>query len=394
MEHCDRPMIDFLRRAAAGVTLGWVMLLAGFPALHACNVPVFRYALERWVSDNYVMVIAHNAPLTPKQKETIGQLTEISADNNGLANLTVQVVDLAATPDDPAVEHLPLDQVTLPAAFLFYPASFGVPTLVWQSPLTGDAIQGLTRSPVREDFLERVTRGSTAVWLLLESGDHEADDRAEQVLRGSLAAAEKELVLPDGVVHPSGAITGSDAATKDNGYFDPENQLESGIPLKIDFEVIRMTGDNPNEDVLRGILLHSAPDLIGKRAEPMVFPIFGRGRILPPLIGGQIENENIGAIADYLCGACSCQIKAQNPGVDLLSEVDWDAKLAGVSAVPERELPPLSGTGALTNEHPATAVPPVASAGVNVVWRNVGLAAAAVLCLLIGLTIKIANRNS
>ena len=330
------------------------MLLAAAPVARACNVPVFRFALERWESDNYVMVIAHDVPLTPAQQQSVDKLAALSSENGGKANLTVQVLDLVATPDDPAGEHLPLTGATLPAAFLFYPAGFGTPTLVWQTPLVAENLQDLAGSPVRDEFVAQVTKGCTAAWLLLESGDRAADDRAEQLLRESLTAAEQDLALPPGVVHPSGAVTGDESAPKDNGYFDPENQLDSGIPLRIAFDVIRLSASEPREAVLRGMLLHTAPGLMEKRSQPMAFPLFGRGRILQPLVGEEIQTSNIAAIARYLCGPCSCQVKRQNPGVDMLLEMDWETKLAGVSAIQDRELPPLAGTAALTEEAPAS----------------------------------------
>lgn len=394
-----RPWMIAAMRVASGLLAMWAMAVA--PAARACNVPVFRFALERWVSDNYVLVVAHDAPLAPAQKEIVEKLSATSTDNDGFANLTVQVVDLKASPDDPAIEHLPLADVALPAAFLFYPAGFGTPTLVWKAPLTEENLRRLNSSPVREDFLGRVTKGSTAVWLLLESGDRAADDRAEQVLRENLASAEQELELPSGVIHPSGEVTGGEV---DNGYFDPENQLESGIPLKIDFEVIRMPADGEKEEVFLGMLLHSEPGLLEKRGQPMAFPLFGRGRILQPLVGDQIQTDNILAISEYLCGPCSCQVKAQNPGVDMLLEVDWETKLAGVSAIPERELPPLSGTAAITGEAPATD-PPSAPAAVEfppaaaaapasrVVGRSVIWVGAGVLVLLAGATMVIIRKN-
>ena len=37
------------------------LLLTG--ASRACNVPVFRYALERWAADHFEVVIFHRGPL-------------------------------------------------------------------------------------------------------------------------------------------------------------------------------------------------------------------------------------------------------------------------------------------------------------------------------------------
>ncbi|MEI7955782.1 MAG: hypothetical protein WCJ66_11485 [Verrucomicrobiota bacterium] len=362
-----------------------------------CNVPVFRFALERWVSDNYALVVAHDKPLTPTQSELTDRLLGKSTENGGKANLSVQVLDLAATPADPTVKYLPLENVALPAVFLFFPASFGKPTLVWQAALTADCVAHITASPLRDEFVAQATTGTTAIWILLESGQATEDAAAEQVLRESLAAVQQESELPAGVVHPSGAVAGgSTPATTDNGYFDPENQLDSGIPLRIGFEVVRMPADDPREDVLRGMLLKVVPGLLEKRDRPLAFPLFGRGRILAPLAGEEIRHESITAISRYLCGPCACQVKAQNPGVDLLLDVDWEAKLAGATTIPPRTLPPLSGTAAITGKAPvapplaaSAAAQPAATGLPASVLRNGLWASATVVLLVIAATFGI-----
>ena len=386
------PSACFAR--AALIVLAW--LVAVVQPAAACNVPVFRFALERWISDNYALVVAHDKPLTAGQRELADGLLERSAETGGTANLSVQVLDLAATPADPAVKHLPLDQVALPAAFLFFPASFGEPTLIWQAPLTAENVARLAQSPVRDDFIAKTGQGTTATWVLLESGKPDADDAAGQVLRESLTAAQQELELPAGVVHPSGEVTGEDTpAAADNGYFDPENQLESGIPLRIAFTVVRMSSGDPREDVLRGMLMNVVPGLSAKRGQPLAFPLFGRGRILEPLAGADIKHDNIAAVCRYLCGPCACQIKARNPGVDMLLDVDWVAKLAGGSAIAARELPPLSGTAAITGERPPAVAGDAPSAGVALRpdVRNTLWAATVVILLMIVATLGMIRKD-
>jgi hypothetical protein len=384
-----------LRPTLRPVLILFGLLIAAAPMVRACNVPVFRFALERWVSDNYVMVIAHDTPPTPEQQQAIAGLKALSSDHEGMANLTVQVLDLKATPEDPAVGHLPLGDITLPAAFLFYPAAFGTPTLVWKAPLGGAELRDPTTSPVRDDFAARMTRGSSAVWFLLESDDKEANDRAEQVLRESLTAVEQDLELPAGVILPSGKVTGTDSEAADHGFFDAENRLESGIPLRIGFDVVRLPAFPPGEEVFLSMLLNAAPGLLEKRSQPMVFPLFGRGRILAPLVGGEIRPDAIAAVASYLCGPCSCQVKAQNPGVDLLLAVNWKERLAGLSAIPERELPPLGGTSSMIGE---TQPPAPTSTGEhprndNPLRRNLTRTAGAALALVILATIMMVKRN-
>jgi hypothetical protein len=69
-------------------------------------------------------------------------------------------------------------------------------------------------------------------------------------------------------------------------------------------------------------LLGSEPDLAGL-SEPMAFPVFGRGRVLYALVGAGITAENVRKAAEFLGGDCSCTVKRDNPGTDLLLIADW-----------------------------------------------------------------------
>lgn len=49
----------------------------------------------------------------------------------------------------------------------------------------------------------------------------------------------------------------------------------------------------------------------------------GRDRVLPPLSNAQITTQHIKNIWEFLVGDCSCEVKAMNPGRDLLISADW-----------------------------------------------------------------------
>ena len=65
-----------------------------YQQVEACNVPVFRYALERWQSDEYELVILHNQDLTPSEKTKIESIAKRTRARNGSLNLRVRVYDL------------------------------------------------------------------------------------------------------------------------------------------------------------------------------------------------------------------------------------------------------------------------------------------------------------
>ncbi|MDE2714511.1 MAG: hypothetical protein OSB74_09135, partial [Verrucomicrobiota bacterium] len=77
----------------------------------------------------------------------------------------------------------------------------------------------------------------------------------------------------------------------------------------------------------RETLLNSEDDLKELQHEPMAFPVFGRGRALNALVGKGINADMIDEASAFLSGPCSCQVKRQNPGFDLLTSVNWDQLL-------------------------------------------------------------------
>ena len=77
--------------------------------------------------------------------------------------------------------------------------------------------------------------------------------------------------------------------------------------------------------------------------QPIAIPIFGRGRVLEGMIGQDITLEHTLGASSYLCSACSCQVKEENPGLDMLMAVKWADHMLGNLIVEERVLPPLEG---------------------------------------------------
>jgi hypothetical protein len=95
--------------------------------------------------------------------------------------------------------------------------------------------------------------------------------------------------------------------------------------LSFEFSTLAVSRSDPNESFLRAMLLSSEPDLSQYTDEPILFPVFGRGRALYALVGDGINAENIRETVAFLTGPCGCEVKMLNPGVDLLMAVNWDA---------------------------------------------------------------------
>ncbi len=66
-----------------------------------------------------------------------------------------------------------------------------------------------------------------------------------------------------------------------------------------------------------------------EKEEPLVAPVFGRGRAFEVIPAKQLNAGLIEVLTMFLCGACSCQVKERNPAFDLLLSTDWNRELFG-----------------------------------------------------------------
>ena len=305
----------------------WLALLSALllpPAAgRACNVPVFRYALERWAADAYEIVVFHREPLSTNQQALVAALEKTA--NDLLANLAVERANLGGdVPELLQALWKTQTNAALPWLVVRYPAAKEFEQPVWAGPLEAEVVKTLLDSPARRELVRRLSKSDSAVWLLLESGDKVRDDAVARLLAKESRNLEASLRLPE--ADPS----------------DP--QMRSDLPLKIAFSTVRVARDNPAERMLVNLLLHADKSLASITG-PMVYGVFGRGRALPPLSGEQLRAEIIGQAAEFVAGACSCEVKSMNPGFDLLIAADWEALLDG-HVVKDPPLPPLVGMSA------------------------------------------------
>lgn len=269
----------------------------------ACQVPVFRYALERWEPAPYLLSVTPGPSGLTEAERGVVEALEHSKTS---ANLKVEVRPLAEK------ASLTLHDPRLRAA--------DDATPVWRGDLSMAHALMLRDSPVRDELRKRLLSGQTAVWLLLESGDATKDDAAHAALQDSMKLVAERVKLPDGV------ITQEEAGQPDaRRRHENADVLQTDLPLKMEFSILRLSRKDEREAALVAMLMHLELDLGEFAGEPMVFAVFGRGRALEPLIGKGIHDDNILQTATYLCGACSCEIKDQNPGMDLLISADWSA---------------------------------------------------------------------
>ncbi len=292
-------------------TLLCLALVVSTTTLLACSIPVFRYAVEHWNPDLFTLTVYHNGELTEAQQALLQCLQPDDLDGKFVGNLQVGTVDVT-TAQVEIPEGAWRSEVKPGVAWLVAhtPAKKGPPRQVFSGEFTAGNVDLLLESPQRKVLTERLLRGESAVWVLLECGDKAKDDAAAATLTAELTRLQETLKLPE-----------IDAKDVEDGLLtlDPAE-------LRIAFSLVRIPKDDPAEQAFVAMLRTTEPDLNEADivAQPTALPVFGRGRSLWALVGDGIAADTIEDTCRFLTGGCQCTVKVQNPGVDILTTVDWN----------------------------------------------------------------------
>jgi len=301
-----------------------VFLLASLTfarAAECCTVPVFRYALDRWQADAYRLEFPASALNDPKLADFFRTLG------------TDSPVNLEAKPGSG------------PEARLLRPHhEEAAAPVVWIGALTPQSLAALTDSPARKEIARRILAGESVVWVLAESGNQTEDDAIAARVEKRLRYLEQVAILPR--IDPN----------------DPTSKLGPGPALRVKFSLIRIPslaptgGEGRGEGAARAGDFQSPPsakDSNGRRLEvagtsdealllkmlagpkpaaelatgPWLAAVFGRGRVLGAWPATDFGDAELEEACLFLLGACSCQVKRQNPGWDMLMNVNWDEEL-------------------------------------------------------------------
>lgn len=305
-------------------------------SLFSCEVPVFRYAMEFWSADRYDVYIFNNGELKKeKDKTTFNLLKEFSiADyKSAQANIEVHFVDISSKDTTSQEIRLWEEQKTnkLPWVSVYYPFVHGKERKVWAGELKSISPNFLLTSPKRRDIVKRLLEGESAVWIFLESGNSSVDSKTLRLLNRELMRLERTLKLP--IPETWGWAGSADSIDLNRGN-------EGAADTAIKFSILSISPNDPAEEMLLNILLKSEKDLNKYKGQPIVFPIYGRGLILYALVGAGINEWTLNKAGEFVTGPCSCEVKAGNPGTDILLQANWENRQ--YVTLPE-ETPPLTG---------------------------------------------------
>lgn len=275
----------------------------------ACNIPVFRYALERWRADKLDIVVLHDKPLSSQHSQWLDQFAQRS--EQGSANANVNLASVGELSD--ANQNL--------YNVLRETSNFELPYLVirgqhlrgpfntWHGSVSAAMQTKLLDSPARRELGRRLLAGDAVIWLVIQSTDSAKNTSLRKSLEKQCETLGSKVELPEGIGLPG-------------------SELFSEVPLLLNFSVLEIDRSDRDETVLVNLGRGFQPEAFAAN-EPLVIPVFGRGRALEVIPASQLSERLVEDLTLFLCGACSCQVKEQNPGFDLLLSVDWQPELFG-----------------------------------------------------------------
>ena len=295
-----------------------IIALAAFGSpVVACNTPVYRYAMYNWQTAPYIVFHFYEGEVAEEDKAVHAVLEKLTEEWPPEANVRVEPIDVS---DKKKMEALPEfvieawkshDEGKLPAHVIFSPWRGDI----YAGRLDSESVKQLIDSPARQKFGQLLEEGNATVMILLTCPDEEQNKKAEQALQKLCKLADAgeipvELQLPP--LGIPGAEEGEEAADQPD-------------PNKLGISVLKVDRNDPAEEFFVRMLMAVEEDLDEYADQPMIFAGYGRGRAMEPYIGKGITAENLVDVVAFLAGACSCMVKEQNPGADLLMKWNWDA---------------------------------------------------------------------
>jgi hypothetical protein len=310
-------VIRFHRASSAAFRCGLVAILAllawcGGESASACNIPVFRYALERWKADNYELLVFRQPASQAETDAWMAGVEADSQDRGGKVNVSVRAIDPATADREDAALWRSLQQAhqaELPYVVVRLKTKTGRTVDAWHGAWSMAIDSGLFDSPVRQELSRRLLRGHAVVWVILKSGDPAIDEPLAKLVREQCEQLESRLKLPEGIGLPG-------------------SELYSEVPLLLKFSFLEVDRNSPTEKLLTHLMSNFHPDP-NQGSQALVAPVFGRGRMLEVIPASDIHPDLMEDLAMFMSGACSCQVKDRNPGVDLLFSTNWEREMFG-----------------------------------------------------------------
>lgn len=320
-----------MNRPTAFAVVAMVVAMLSASA-RACDTPVYRYAMYRWTPMSYEAFYFHRGP-TPKAEQELHRSVDEPSKDGVAANLSITAVDLDrkdaldALPEPVKKRWQSDSSKPLPRYLIFAPWG----SEVFAGPLDAAAFRPIVQSPLRTEIGKLFDQGHGVVLLILGGDQAEENARMEAAARAVIGKATAGELFAEPESGAGAAKPADPPANAAPGGSAEDNQPDPRrAALRIG--LVKLYRSNPAEPWLFKILTAMTPDSQKEpkqkqntRHEPMLFAIYGRGRVMPPGIGKEVTAESLTELLRFLADRCSCTVKDQNPGLDLLMRWDWEA---------------------------------------------------------------------
>ena len=273
---------------------GWVLCLLGAmlllaEAAPACDTPVYHYTIQMWQRDPYHAYYFYSGAEDTADAPVNEYLERIAQGagshvNLAFARVDVNNLDSVDYTDEHRQVRAPHQSQPLPFYVILTPRW----TELFAGKLDLNAAQALIDSPKRRQIAEQLCQGKQGLLLLLLGPNQAENAKAQKIVREALSGA---------------------------------TDRDQGIGF------VEVARDDPQEKWLVRQLLLLEDDL-QDLDNTMLFPVFGRGHALEPCLGKGITTANLLELVAFMKGPCACEIKTASAGMDLLTNYNWQARVA------------------------------------------------------------------
>ena len=354
-----------------------LLTLGTFVPTEGCETPVYRYAMYRWAPAAYVVYFFHDQTIGPLDRLVAERLSKArqSDEQANVMHLPVNVTsdaELANLP--PEVREIWSHNTAQSPPFYVMLNPQGA--VVHQGAMVPHDLPSMLQSPARQQVGRLLQDGKIGVFVYVPGTVIEQNQRVEkelEELRADLAAgkvtlraasaseppaaeeaslgrdelsgdpaaaaagtASSSLPPAAGAVDSSTDTAGADTITNPRPNVaattatSEATATASSAKQVNELGIVTVRRDDPAETWFVRSLLALEADLESEQ-QPMVFLVYGRARSLLPYIGPGITRDNLVHELQFISGACSCTVKEQNPGIDLLVQFDWEAASASLA---------------------------------------------------------------
>ncbi len=244
-------------------------------------MPLYQYSLEYWPRENY-SVFEYYDPEMAGGADVAGLFAQSASD--GKANVEFRRADVTLLADahpDSLLRRVWERHEGQAVPFCVVVAPNG--TEIFAGPMDTRDAELLLRSPQRRRLAQLLAEGKEGLLLLLTGSHPDASNRARQSVETALQQAGQ--------------------AGHEVGWMVVDRQDPDEVWTVR--QLLAVKADLPLTD------------------EPMLFAVFGRGRVAEPRVGEQITADAVADLIEFFNAPCTCEAMYEAPSVDLLTDFLW-----------------------------------------------------------------------